>query len=96
LDLSKGFKFIDDIDNNKFFTFSFLDPPNLPIIGHALMCVGLSPEAAFTVALKHYKRYGSVISGYFGTRVIIVLLDPKDIKIILGSSVHLDKSVEYR
>ncbi|GAB1865918.1 Cytochrome P450 4g1 [Camponotus japonicus] len=71
-------------------------PPSLPIIGHALMGVGLSPETVFTKALKLYKIYGSVISVYFGTRVIIALVDPKDIEVILGSSVHLDKSVEYR
>jgi len=60
------------------------------------MGVGLSPETAFTEGLKLYKIYGPVISVYFGTRVIIALVDPKDIEVILGSSVHLDKSVEYR
>jgi len=58
--------------------------------------MGLSPETVLVVALQYHKRYGSVISVYFGTRVIIGLSDPKDIEIILGSSVHLDKSVEYR
>ncbi|XP_025266155.1 cytochrome P450 4g15 [Camponotus floridanus] len=71
-------------------------PPSLPIIGHALITMGLSPETVLVVALQHHKRYGSVISVYFGTRVVIALTDPKDIEIILGSSVHLDKSVEYR
>ncbi|KAL6440484.1 hypothetical protein ACFW04_003185 [Cataglyphis niger] len=72
------------------------NPPSVPIIGHALISYGLSPESLLRVALKHLEQYGSVISIYFGTRVIIALSDPKDIEIILGSSVHLDKSVEYR
>ncbi|XP_019883444.2 cytochrome P450 4g15-like [Camponotus floridanus] len=72
------------------------NPSSLPIIGHALMTMGLSPETVLVVGLQLHKRYGSVLSVYFGTRVIIALTDPKDIEIILSSSVHLDKSVEYR
>lgn len=72
------------------------NPPSYPILGHALLSMGLSPETLLVVALELHKRYGSVISIYFGTRVIIALTDPKDVEIILGSSVHLDKSVEYR
>ncbi|XP_072753493.1 cytochrome P450 4g15-like [Anoplolepis gracilipes] len=70
-------------------------PPRIPILGHALISLGLSPETMFSVALKYHETYGSVVSIYLGTRVIIFLTDPEDIEIILGSSVHLDKSVEY-
>ncbi|XP_050446355.1 cytochrome P450 4g15-like [Cataglyphis hispanica] len=72
------------------------NPSSLPIIGHTLISLGLSPESLLRVALKQLEQYGSVISIYFGTRVIIALSDPQDIEIILGSSVHLDKSVEYK
>lgn len=72
------------------------NPPSLPILGHALLTFGLSPETVLRVALQFHEKYGPVISVYFGTRVIIGLTDPQDIEIILGSSVHLEKSVEYR
>lgn len=75
---------------------ALLDPPSLPIIGHTLIGLGLSPETMCNVGIKLQQTYGSVVSIYFGTRVIIALTDPKDVEIILGSSVHLDKSVEYR
>lgn len=78
------------------FLSSLLDPPSVPILGHALLTAGLSPETLLRVALQFHEKYGSVISVYFGTRVIIALTDPQDIEIVLGSSVHLDKSVEYR
>ncbi|CAL1675695.1 unnamed protein product [Lasius platythorax] len=72
------------------------NPPRVPILGHALLFAGLSPETVLPLALKYYEIYGSVASIQFGTRVVIYLSDPKDIEIILGSSVHLDKAVEYR
>ncbi|XP_072753525.1 cytochrome P450 4g15-like [Anoplolepis gracilipes] len=71
------------------------NPPSIPILGHALISFGLSPETMLPIALKYHESYGSVLSIYFGTRVIIALTEPQDIEIILGSSVHLDKSVEY-
>ncbi|XP_029155595.1 cytochrome P450 4g15-like [Nylanderia fulva] len=71
-------------------------PPRVPILGHALLFAGISPETVLPLALKYYETYGSVGSIHFGTRVIIYLADPKDVEIILGSSVHLDKSIEYR
>ncbi|XP_011156580.1 cytochrome P450 4g15 [Solenopsis invicta] len=74
------------------------NPPSLPIIGHSLITMGLTPEKFLTMALKYYDFLNNsrVIGAHFGTKSVVVLLDPEDIELILSSSMYLDKATEYR
>lgn len=42
------------------------------------------------------KVYTNVARLWIGPKLIVFLTNPKDVEIILGSSVHIDKSDEYR
>lgn len=50
----------------------------------------------FNAAMDIVNSYGNVIRGFVGHKLIIGLTDPRDVEIILGSHVHIDKSNEYR
>ncbi|XP_020298965.1 cytochrome P450 4g15-like isoform X1 [Pseudomyrmex gracilis] len=71
-------------------------PLSLPLIGNAYLGIGQDPHSMYKLAIKYHKQYGLVGRVYFGTKVLVFLGHPQDIELILGSSVHLDKSVEYR
>ncbi len=47
-------------------------------------------------AVEMSKSYGSVVRGWIGNKLLVFLCDPRDVEIILNSSVHIDKSDEYR
>ncbi|XP_032664354.1 cytochrome P450 4g15-like [Odontomachus brunneus] len=72
------------------------NPPRVPILGHALISLKVDPETILHKAFDYIQQYGSVVSAHLGPRGFVFLTDPQDIEIILGSTVHLDKSVEYR
>lgn len=55
----------------------------------------ICPEITET-AIALGTHYGNVCRGFLGYKVIVFLSDPRDIEIILGSQVHLTKSVEYK
>jgi len=76
--------------------YFFLGPPSVPIIGHSLIGLNLSPEAALKKALEFYTTYGNVIGAYIGTKTVVFLADPQDVEIILSSSVHIDKAEDYQ
>ncbi|XP_012228846.1 cytochrome P450 4g15 [Linepithema humile] len=71
-------------------------PPAVPIIGHALLSLGLTPDVFLTKAFAFAEQYGPVVSARLGLRVAIFLTEAQDIEVILSSSEHLDKSVEYQ
>lgn len=48
------------------------------------------------LALELSKVYTNVARLWIGPKLIVFLTNPKDVEIILGSSVHIDKSDEYR
>lgn len=50
----------------------------------------------FDAALYNGRYYGHICRGFLGYKVIVFLYEPRDVEIILGSSVHLKKSHEYR
>ena len=70
-------------------------PPTVPFFGNALMAVRLQPKDVLQKALE-YDLYGNVIRAFLGPKLVVFLVDPKDIEIILSSHVHIDKSPEYR
>lgn len=50
----------------------------------------------FNKAIDLVNCYGSVVRGWVGHKLLVGLSDPRDVEIILGSHVHIDKSDEYR
>ncbi|KAH9641905.1 hypothetical protein HF086_011655 [Spodoptera exigua] len=71
-------------------------PEAVPFFGNALLALGKKPDQLVNVALEYAERYGTVIRGWLGTKLIVFLLDPEDIEVILNSQVHIDKAPEYR
>lgn len=48
------------------------------------------------MALRLSVKYDNVARVWIGPKLLIFLTNPADVEIILGSSVHIDKSDEYR
>ncbi|XP_030750789.1 cytochrome P450 4g1-like [Sitophilus oryzae] len=72
-------------------------PRPLPILGNVLEGVGLNPNAAMKKVLSVTNDYeGDVARIFFGPFLYIVLRNPEDIELILGSQEHLEKSREYK
>lgn len=70
-------------------------PKPLPIIGNALEFLGSSPDIFKNVYKKSFE-YGSIVKMWAGPKLLIFLVDPRDVEIILSSHVHIDKASEYR
>nr|NP_001352320.1 cytochrome P450 4g15-like [Anoplophora glabripennis]QYA71968.1 cytochrome P450 [Anoplophora glabripennis] len=70
-------------------------PKTLPILGNALEFLGSSPEIFKNVYDKSFE-YGNVVKMWAGPKLLIFLMDPRDVEIILSSNVHIDKASEYR
>lgn len=47
-------------------------------------------------AFELSEQYPNVGRAWFGTKLVVVLMNPVDVELVLGSSVHIDKSDEYR
>nr|ARG41826.1 cytochrome P450 CYP4G101 [Bactrocera dorsalis] len=71
-------------------------PPVLPLIGHAHLVLGITPTEMVLKAIEYFNYYGETISGCFFNLMVVFLTNPADFEIILNSSVHLEKSNEYR
>ncbi|RZC31808.1 cytochrome P450 monooxygenase CYP4G7, partial [Asbolus verrucosus] len=48
------------------------------------------------LAVELFANRGKVIKLWLGRRLTVVLQDPRDVELILGSNVHLEKSVDYK
>ncbi|XP_076648264.1 cytochrome P450 4g15-like [Halictus rubicundus] len=70
-------------------------PKPLPIIGNALITFGVHPDDMLEMLLQ-YEVYGPVTRAFLGQKVVIAIYDPRDVEIILSSTVHIDKASEYR
>jgi len=70
-------------------------PKGLPILGHALEFLGSSHDI-FKTVYQFSNDYPRIVKTWIGPRLLIFLIDPRDVEIILGSQVYLDKSTEYR
>nr|AAW78325.1 cytochrome P450 family 4 [Chironomus tentans] len=71
-------------------------PPTVPIIGNAYLFMNGTNHEMFKKAVDLVNCYGSVVRGWVGHKLLVGLSDPRDVEIILGSQVHIDKSDEYR
>lgn len=70
-------------------------PPALPIIGNALELLG-SSDTIFQNVYKRSFEYQDVIRLWVGPKLVVFLIDPRDVEVILSSHVYIDKSAEYR
>ncbi|KOB51759.1 Cytochrome P450 CYP4G48, partial [Operophtera brumata] len=66
-------------------------PMALPLFGNALLALGKRPER-----LEYGEKYGNVVRGWLGYKLVIFLTDADDIEVILNSHIHIDKASEYR
>ncbi|XP_054269204.1 cytochrome P450 4g15-like [Macrosteles quadrilineatus] len=71
-------------------------PPALPVFGNALEFIGASNHRVFQKLYSRSFEYESIARLWVGPRLFVFLTDPRDIELILGSTVHIDKSVEYK
>ncbi|KYN37083.1 Cytochrome P450 4g15 [Trachymyrmex septentrionalis] len=70
-------------------------PEGLPFIGNALMLLG-SSDTMFRTLYRKSCEYDQLIKIWLGPKLLIFLMDPRDVEIILSSQVYIDKSTEYR
>lgn len=72
-------------------------PSGLPLVGNALEFVG-DPHTTFKILYERSFEFehGTPVKIWIGPRAVVFLTDPRDIEVILGSHVHIDKSPDYR
>ncbi|KZC06992.1 PREDICTED: cytochrome P450 4g15 [Dufourea novaeangliae] len=70
-------------------------PPGLPVVGNALEFLG-SSDAIFQNIYQKSFEYNEVIKLWIGPKLVVFLVDPRDVEVILSSHVYIDKSAEYR
>lgn len=70
-------------------------PPPIPILGNALLFLGKSPSQMLVLLEAMAKKYGPTVRFHVGTQVQVLLTDPKDVEMVLGSQKLIDKSDEY-
>ncbi|KAI2474060.1 hypothetical protein C4B38_000147 [Diabrotica virgifera virgifera] len=74
----------------------FPGPATLPFIGNAHLAFGKSAHGLFELAMAYYKELQIDVGRiWLGPRLIIGVANADDIEIILGNSVHLEKSPDY-
>ncbi|KAL0100479.1 hypothetical protein PUN28_019659 [Cardiocondyla obscurior] len=70
-------------------------PEGLPLIGNTLLLLG-SSDTMFRNLYRKSFEYDQIIKLWLGPKLLIFLMDPRDVEIILSSNVYIDKSAEYR
>ncbi|XP_076636959.1 cytochrome P450 4g15-like [Colletes latitarsis] len=70
-------------------------PKTVPFIGNALLTFGVHPNDVLN-ELEKYDVFGPVVRAFLGKKLFIFLYHPQDVEIILSSTVHIDKSSDYR
>lgn len=70
-------------------------PRALPVLGNALQLTG-TQEDFFLLMRRCAERYGPMFRLWVGTRPFIFLQSAEAVQPILNSSVHIDKSPDYR
>nr|CAD7453386.1 unnamed protein product [Timema tahoe] len=72
-------------------------PTALPFLGNIHELAGVENAGEIMQrALRIAKPYQDIVKIWLGSKLIVFLVEPKDVEVILSSSVHLDKSTEYR
>ncbi|XP_058798639.1 uncharacterized protein LOC131668464 [Phymastichus coffea] len=70
-------------------------PKGLPLLGNALELLGSSDTIFRNVYARSFE-FDQVIKLWVGPKLVIFLIDPRDIEVILSSHVYIDKASEYR
>ncbi|KAK0087453.1 hypothetical protein PV325_000952 [Microctonus aethiopoides] len=70
-------------------------PAGYPLVGNALELLG-SSDSIFRNVYKQSFEYDQVIRLWIGPKLVVFLVDPRDVEVILSSHVYIDKSAEYR
>ncbi|XP_046402030.1 cytochrome P450 4c3-like [Ischnura elegans] len=70
-------------------------PSAYPIIGNALMFIG-GPRDFFRVVRQCRNKYGTIFRLWVGRRGIIFVCGAETVQPLLSSSVHINKSLEYK
>ncbi|XP_046488147.1 cytochrome P450 4g15 [Neodiprion pinetum] len=70
-------------------------PDGIPFLGNALEFLGSSDTIFRNVYQKSFE-FDQVIKLWIGPKLLIFLVDPRDVEVILSSHVYIDKSSEYR
>ncbi|KAK4886656.1 hypothetical protein RN001_002927 [Aquatica leii] len=70
-------------------------PKGWPLIGNALEFVGSSSQIFKTFYNLSF-RYENIAKAWLGPKLLVFLTDPRDVEVILSSSVYIDKASEYR
>jgi cytochrome P450 family 4 len=70
-------------------------PTGLPLIGNAHELIG-SSDTIFRNIYRRSFEFDQVIKLWIGPKLVIFLIDPRDVEVILSSHVYIDKSAEYR
>ena len=70
-------------------------PHGFPIIGNALTFLGKSPPQLLKLLETFPKIYGSTVRFSIGPQIQVLITDPKDAEVILGSQKLIKKSDEY-
>ncbi|XP_057341119.1 cytochrome P450 4g15 [Microplitis mediator] len=70
-------------------------PNGYPLVGNALEFIG-SSDSIFRNIMERSNEFDQVVRLWIGPKLLIFLIDPRDIEVILSSHVYIDKSAEYR
>jgi cytochrome P450 family 4 len=70
-------------------------PICVPLFGNVLLFFMKGPAEILKIGERLHKTYGKVFRVMLGYQVEILITDPKDIELLLGSQKILDKSDEY-
>ncbi|XP_013135274.1 PREDICTED: cytochrome P450 4g15 [Papilio polytes] len=71
-------------------------PSAVPIFGNALLALGKKPDELVNLGLEYIEKYGTVVRGWLGSKLVVFLCDADDAEVILNSQEHIDKASEYR
>ncbi|XP_033324485.2 cytochrome P450 4g15 [Megalopta genalis] len=70
-------------------------PKPIPILGNALITLGVHPDDMMGTLIKN-NVYGPVVRAFLGRKVVVAIYHPRDVEVILSSTVHINKAPEYR
>ncbi|KAH8235914.1 hypothetical protein KR032_010614 [Drosophila birchii] len=71
-------------------------PLPLPLLGNALLFLGLTPAQAFLRLAELSEKYGDTFGLFLGPKSFSVMLfNPRDVELVLSNTQLLDKSHEY-
>ncbi|XP_034489668.1 cytochrome P450 4d10 [Drosophila innubila] len=70
-------------------------PKTLPLVGNANLFVGLEPAQVCQVIADLAAKHGDTYTIWFCSNFSVLMFDPRDVEVVLGSTQLLDKAVEY-